>query len=72
MGYNLSIGKKGMAYHASKLFDISNKKLEILFSKFGSINKLAQADVRDIKRIKSIGKKTIEKVNDVLNSNILK
>lgn len=66
----LNVMKKDKAYHAAKFFGISRKKLEILFLKFGSLKNIADADKKESKRIKSIGKKTIEKVKGALESDI--
>ena len=65
----LNVMKKDKVYHAAKFFGISRKKLEILFLKFGSLKNIADADKKESKGIKSIGKKTVEKVKDALNSN---
>ena len=62
--------KKDKVYHAVKFFDINKKRLEILFSKFGSISNIAKADKKDFKGLKSIGKKTAEKIKQTLELNI--
>ena len=69
-GYKIKTLKQDKIYYASNLFGISRKRLEILFSEFGSIRSIAKADKKDFKGIKSIGRKTKEKIMDVLNSNI--
>lgn len=67
--YPLNVLKKDKVYHAAKFFEVSRNKLEMLFSKFGNIRSIANADKKEFK-IKSIGKRTVEKVRDVLESNI--
>lgn len=66
----LNVMKKDKIYHAAKFFGISSKRLEILFSRFGSIKNIANAGKKEFKGIKSIGKTTVEKVKDTLNSNV--
>ena len=70
-GCNLKTLKQDKTHYAAKLFGITNNKLEILLSKFGSIKNIANADKKDFKSIKSIGNKTIEKIKISLNENIL-
>ncbi len=69
-GYPLNIQKKDNVYHAAKFFGVSNKKLEILFSKFGNIRNMVNADKKEFKGLKSVGKKTIEKVKNTLETDI--
>lgn len=68
--YNLNPAKKEKIYHAVNFFGIGKKRLEILFSEFGSISGIARADKSEFSGIKSVGKRTAEKVKDVLESNI--
>lgn len=68
--YINNVEKKDKIYHAVRFFGIHRKRLEIMFSKFGSISSIAKADKKDFKGIKSIGKKTRDKVKRVLNENI--
>ena len=70
LGYTKNITKKDKVYYTRKLFDISDKKLEILFSKFGNIKNIANANKKELRGIKSVGKKTIEKIRNKLESNI--
>ncbi|MBI2647014.1 hypothetical protein HYW99_00905 [Candidatus Woesearchaeota archaeon] len=69
-GYAMNTVKRSKIYHATRFFDISYKKLEVLYSKFGSISEIATADKKELKGIKSIGKKTIEKLRNTINLNI--
>ena len=66
----LNVIKKDRIYHAAKFFGVSRKRLEILFSKFENIKNIANADKKEFKGVKSIGKKTTEKLRDALGSNI--
>jgi len=70
-GYIKNSTKKDKFYHTAKLFDINNKKLNAIFLKFGSIKNIANADTKEITKINSIGKKTVEKVKNALESDIL-
>lgn len=70
LDYNINTAKKAKIYHAENFFGIGRKRLEALFSKFGSIRNIANADKREFNGIKSIGKKTVEKVKNNLDSNI--
>ena len=69
-GPNHNNFRKDKPYHASKFFEISEKKLKILFLKFGNINNISKSTNKEFKKIGSIGKRTVEKIRDTLNSNI--
>lgn len=70
LNFTLNTSKKEKIYHAINFFEISRKRLEILYNNFGSISNMALANKREFKEINSIGKKTIEKLKAALNSNI--
>lgn len=70
LNYTFDTSKKEKIYHAVNLFGISRKKLEILYNHFGSIRNIADADKKEFKGIKFIGRKTKEKINNVLDCNI--
>ena len=69
-GYTVKNKNKDKVYHAENLFEINRKKLETIFSKFGSMKNIAIADKKEFKGIKSIGKKTVEKIKNTLECNI--
>ena len=70
LGYVSDVAKRDRIYHAVKFFQIRRDRLEILFSKFGSIKNIVNAEKRDFKGIKSIGKRTVEKFKSMLEKNI--
>ena len=70
LGYIKNVQKKGKIYHAVKFFGISNRKLEIIFSKFGSIKNIANAEKKSFKEMKSVGKKTAERIKSILETDI--
>ena len=70
-GYRIKALNHDKIHCASRLFDINHKKFEILLSKFGNLKTMANADINDFKHIKSIGKRTIEKIKNTLNENIV-
>ena len=69
-GYIFNISRKDKIYHLVKLFEINKQRLEILFSHFGSINNIANANKKQFKGIRGIGKSTVEKVKNLLGDNI--
>ena len=71
-GSPVNISKKDKIYHATRFFEIGRKKLEILFDRYGSIKNIANTDKKELKGIKSIGKKTVEKTINKLESNIFR
>lgn len=70
LGYTSNITRKDKIYHAVRFFDIRKDRLEILFSKFGNIKNIANADKKDFKGIKSVGRKTINKIKNLLETDI--
>ena len=71
-GYRIKTLNHDKIHCASRLFDINYKKFEILLFKFGNVKNMANADINDFKHIKSIGKRTIEKINNTLNEKLFK
>ena len=68
--WNFDVSRKDKIYHLVKLFEINKQRLEILFSHFGSIKDIANANKKQFKGIRGIGKSTIEKVKNLLEDNI--
>jgi len=66
----LNVLKKDRIYHAAQFFGVSRKRLDILFSRFGSIRNIANADKKEFKKLRYIGKKTVEKVKGALEDNM--
>ena len=66
----LHVQKKAKIYHATKFFEVSRKKLEIIYSTFGTIRNFLMADKKELRGIKLVGKNTIEKLRNTLESNI--
>ena len=62
--------KNDSVHHAAKLFDISEKKLKIIFSKFGCIRDISNAKKKEFRGVKCIGNKTVGKIKNALESNI--
>ena len=69
-GSPINVSKKDRIYYAARFFELSRKKLYVLFNKFGNIKNIANADKKEFKGIKSIGKKTAEKVKHKLETNV--
>ena len=63
--------RKSKITHASEFFEISPRKLRILFDKFGNLNNILNADEKTIKEISMIGKATIKKIKNTASNNIL-
>jgi len=70
LNYNKNPAKKEKIYHAMNFFWIGRRRLEILFSEFKSMSGIARADKRELMGIKSVGKRTVQKVKDALELNI--
>lgn len=70
-GYKKAELKQDKIHCAANLFGISQKKFKILMTEFGCMKNIANANKNDFKKIKSIGKKTIEKINSTLEDNML-
>ena len=68
----MNIQKKDKIYHAARFFGINRQKLKILFNRFKNIKNIANADKKEFRGIKSIGKKTAEKMRNNLESDIFK
>lgn len=62
--------KRDKIYHAVKFFGIGRRKLEALFQRFGSIRQMAKADKKGFRGIKQVGRKSIVKINNLLDENI--
>ena len=48
LGYTRNALRTDEIYHAAKLFEISNKKLEVLYSRFGIMRKIANAEKKRV------------------------
>ena len=68
--HHSNLAKHDKVYYASKFFGLSSRKLSLILSRFNNIRDLACAEKNDFKGLKGIGKKTIEKINILLDSKI--
>ena len=69
-GYEIKNKRKDKAHHAVNIFGINKKKLEVIFSRFGNLSGIANSNKKDFSGMKSIGKKTVEKIQTALECNI--
>ncbi len=70
LGSAIPVAKRSKIHCAANLFGISRRKLESIYIHFGSISNMAKADRNEFNKIKGIGNKTVDKLKDVLNSDI--
>ena len=69
-GYKPAAIKRDKIHHAAMLFGISRNKMELILSKLGSLGNIANSSKKELTKIKSVGKKTMEQIRNTLNNNI--
>ena len=70
LDYTLNFSKREKIYHATNFFGISKQKLSLLYGHFQSIRNMVNADKKEFTRIKGLGKKSVDKLNNVMDSSI--
>lgn len=64
------VQKKERVYYSAKLFGFSTRKMEKLYSHFGSILNMASAKKSDLTKVRGVGLKTLKKIKAGLYSDI--
>ena len=62
--------KQDKIHHAAMLFGISRNKMEVIASEFGSLSNITNSSKKELRGIKLIGKKTIEKIRNAVDGDL--